>query len=563
MRVRGFERGVRGLRCVQPPSSMSVRRPSRPPSHFERLLTHPPTRPLLHVERHALPIAAPKREREAAQHPLSGFDPTQDPEDCLRRYHAVQLAVQSMADPAERVAAQRLFESAEPLLLDFVSDQAEICTVYGDCETTQLIKHGIPIGDMTISVASLLFVEGGGGDGMMLSFWGDPSLGRGAPLRFLRHALEHAKRLVFYNAAFDLTLAAGGDDATIRKWWMRTFDPYKLLRDAFGTSVRLKLDLLLRDNGLAPKTASGVEAVRMYADGRHDELERYNRTDFEALRSLVELERIRLSNGQYTSVGTLGGAAGGGRVDRRSGSRYPPGDPRSLVQGSPEWKLARSGMLTASVAGAALGVNGAFRSRHSVAATLHAQLNGVANADEGEPNDDRRLAMERGQRLEPAARRAYERLFGVRVEESGLHLHPRHPDALAASPDGIVLRPDGGLSDLIVEIKVPRENTRGAGLTDAYLCQLQLTMACTGTRRVDFVVLREQGATRQLAVTRVERDDVLLDVMEPQLLDFYAEAKEDDEPFPIDSIEAAQLRSALRDARAERVGEEHVYGGVG
>ena len=393
---------------------------------------------------------------------------------------------------------------------------------------------------------------------------GDPSLGRGAPLRFFRHALEHAKRLVFYNAAFDLTLAAGGDDATIRRWWMRTFDPYKLLRDAFGTSVRLKLDLLLRDNGLAPKTASGVEAVRMYADGRHDELERYNRTDVEALRSLVELERIRLSNGKYTSVGTLGGAAGGGRVDRRhSASRYPPGDPRSLVQGSPEWKLARSGMLTASVAGAALGVNGAFRSRHSVAATLHAQLNGMANADGGEPNDDRRLAMERGQRLEPVARRAYERLFGVRVEESGLHPHPRHPNALAASPDGIVLRPDGGLSDLLVEIKVPRENTKGAGLTDAYLCQLQLTMACTGTRRADFVVLREQGATRQLAVTRVERDDALLDVMEPQLLDFYAEAKEDDEPFPIDSIEAAQLRSALRDARAERVGEERVYGGVG
>ena len=51
--------------------------------------------------------------------------------------------------------------------------------------------------------------------------------------------------------------------------------------------------------------------------------------------------------------------------------------------------------------------------------------------------------------------------------------------------------------------------------------------------------------------------------MEPQLLDFYAEAKEDDEPFPIDSVEAAQLRSALRDARAERVGEERVYGGVG
>lgn len=70
---------------------------------------------------------------------------------------------------------------------------------------------------------------------------------------------------------------------------------------------------------------------------------------------------------------------------------------------------------------------------------------------------------------------------------------------------------------------------------------------------------RARRHSRQLAVTRVERDDALLDVMEPQLLDFYAEAKEDDEPFPINSIEAAQLRSALRDACAERVGEERVY----
>jgi len=83
----------------------------------------------------------------------------------------------------------------------------------------------------------------------------------------------------------------------------------------------------------------------------------------------------------------------------------------------------------------------------------------------------------------------------------------------------------------------------------------------------DFVVLRELsngqgGATLQLAVTRGERDDALLDVMEPQLLDFYAEDKENDEHFPVNSIEAARLRLALRDARAERVGEERVYAGV-
>ena len=90
-------------------------------------------------------------------------------------------------------------------------------------------------------------------------------------------------------------------------------------------------------------------------------------------------------------------------------------------------------------------------------------------------------------------------------------------------------------------------------------------MACTGARRADFVVLREQGATRQLAVTRVERDDALLDVMEPQLLDFYAEAKEDDEPFPINSIEAAQLHAlgVARRVRRARGRGAGVCGGVG
>ena len=42
--------------------------------------------------------------------------------------------------------------------------------------------------------------------------------------------------------------------------------------------------------------------------------------------------------------------------------RYPPGDPRSFQQGSSEWRRARVGLVTASVAGAALGVYGAFLS---------------------------------------------------------------------------------------------------------------------------------------------------------------------------------------------------------
>ena len=75
---------------------MSVRPSRRLPSHLERLLrllTYPSTQPLLHIQHPTLPIEAPKREREAAPHPLDGFDPMRDPEGCLRRFCAVWLAV--------------------------------------------------------------------------------------------------------------------------------------------------------------------------------------------------------------------------------------------------------------------------------------------------------------------------------------------------------------------------------------------------------------------------------------------------------------------------------------
>jgi predicted phage-related endonuclease len=286
---------------------------------------------------------------------------------------------------------------------------------------------------------------------------------------------------------------------------------------------------------------------------------------------------IVLTNGTRTTLASLASLAGGGGgssgVSSKESSsespastsgataRYPLGDPRSLVQGTSEWKSARSGLLTASVAGAALGVKGAFRSRDSVAAALHAALNGltVPGEEDAGLDESRQAAMERGRTLEPVVRRVYERLRGVRVEESGLHLHPRHPKELAASPDGIVLRFDGTLSDLI-EFKVPRQNTTGAGLTDAYMVQLQLTMACTNTQRADFVVYVERpGGRSGLLITCVERDDNLLKIMTRQLLAFHAEARLDDQPYPLNSSDLVELRSALRDARAEHVGDETEY----
>ena len=64
---------------------------------------------------------------------------------------------------------------------------------------------------------------------------------------------------------------------------------------------------------------------------------------------------------------------------------------------------------------------------------------------------------------------------------------------------------------------------------------------------------------QSLEITRVDRDDALIEVVERQLVAFHTEAKNDDEPFPTDARDAAELRMALRTAREERVGDEEVF----
>ena len=74
-----------------------------------------------------------KRPRE------STFDPWEDPLGALEQLNHVKLE-----NPAQ-------FANARQLLLDFVADQAAVCTLYIDAETTELIEHGTPIRSMTVA----------------------------------------------------------------------------------------------------------------------------------------------------------------------------------------------------------------------------------------------------------------------------------------------------------------------------------------------------------------------------------------------------------------------------
>ena len=243
-------------------------------------------------------ISLPMHARENQE--FKDFDPYNDPEGALRRFNQVANNVRSLKDGARKRLLLDSLKDATPLLMEFVKDQAEACVLYGDIETTELIKSGTPIEDMEISVASLLFVEDSG-KSMMLSFWSSGSA-LGAPLDFFLHALDHAKKLVFYNSNFDLKVASSGDRQLISRWWRKTHDPYYILREEFGFDVVLKLDRLLKDNGIAPKTASGVQAVKMYKSGDYQALQEYNQRDVQALFELVGLESVSLSNGVRTRL---------------------------------------------------------------------------------------------------------------------------------------------------------------------------------------------------------------------------------------------------------------------
>jgi putative phage-type endonuclease len=476
-----------------------------------------------HLFRMRLVDTAAKRERDD---PFDRFDPAHDPLDALQRYNLVDVAIGAIVDPNERAAARARLASAEPLLREFLDDQANCSTIYGDIETTELIAHGTPLSNMEISVATLLFEEGNGAESFTLSFWGDSSLGRGAPLRFLQHALDHAKQLAFYHSRFDLGVLAAGDADAVARWARVTFDPYAELRAAYPSGVSLKLDNLLKANNLDPKTATGAEAVQMFKQGRFDALQAYNERDVRALRELVNLATIRLPNGARTTIGTL------------PRDKSPTTDPSALAQRSDAWFQARRGKVTASLAPSLLGVG--FERRDDAFETM---LTGEGPAES--------VDMARGRRLEDDARRFYTQVTGaVDVVETGLWIHPEL-GWLAASPDALVG------SQGLLEIKAPK---RLGPLSNAVLVQVTIQLACTRRRWCDVT----QYANAQLRVQRVRFDADLFKVIVYHLrpvAEAVADARRrglsDEDVFAphFDRYDLEEVKGAVAETRETALGE--------
>lgn len=235
-----------------------------------------------------------------------------------------------------------------------------------------------------------------------------------------------------------------------------------------------------------------------------------------------------------------------------------------VPQGTPDWMLARTGRITASCFADAVSTVGGLTEQQEK--YVHAVLRGGATEKEaiafagykaaptaecvkralaGERTEDfsdtaKRYAadisiervsrqphgepvktwvLERGHTMEAAARRIYEGRTGAFVTEAGICL--TDDDLFGYSTDGLV--DDDGL----IEIKAPIDSIKimemwKTGDTSEYDHQMQGGMWITGRKWCDFIMYVPDLAPvgKDLFVKRVLRDDVFIDKMVEQLVEF-------------------------------------------
>lgn len=190
-----------------------------------------------------------------------------------------------------------------------------------------------------------------------------------------------------------------------------------------------------------------------------------------------------------------------------------------MEQGSPEWLALRAGKVTASRVADVIArtKTGWGASRANYMAEL------IAERLTGQPAPSySNAAMQWGTEKEPEARDYYAFITGVTVEQIAFVHHPLIPNS-GASPDGLV--GDDGL----VEIKCPNTATHidtllGAVGPSKYMTQMQWQMACTGRKWCDFVSYDPRmPESMQVYVSRIDRDDDVIAVLEKDVTEFLAE----------------------------------------
>lgn len=178
-----------------------------------------------------------------------------------------------------------------------------------------------------------------------------------------------------------------------------------------------------------------------------------------------------------------------------------------VVQGSPEWLAARCAKHRASrtddlLAKLRSGSYGQSRENYKTEVVLET-LTGRIEPSFTTP------AMQRGIDLEPAARAAFEVLYGE-IETVGLVIHPEN-DRFVASPDGLVKG-----EKTLLEIKCPNSATHVEYILKnaiplKYFHQIQAQLAVTGYNACFFVSYDDRVPPElQLYIKKVKRCEVAI-----------------------------------------------------
>lgn len=191
-------------------------------------------------------------------------------------------------------------------------------------------------------------------------------------------------------------------------------------------------------------------------------------------------------------------------------------------QGTPGWRAARVGKLTASRIGDALARTraGWSTSRTSyMGQLLGERLTGAAVETHVTP------AMRWGSACEDHARAAYTFYTDREVEPAGFFDHP-HIGSSGASPDGLVG------ADGLLEVKCPTTSTHldtlmGGEVPTKYLAQIGWQLACTGRNWCDFVSFDPRlPESLCFFACRVWRDENEIVGLEREVRTFLAELDE-------------------------------------
>lgn len=188
----------------------------------------------------------------------------------------------------------------------------------------------------------------------------------------------------------------------------------------------------------------------------------------------------------------------------------------NLVQGSPEWKAARLGKVTASQFKTACDTlkNGALSEK---AKTYLKELawERLTGKSAGEPFQN--FAMKRGTELEPLARQWHEIQNGSSIEQVGMIVSACGD--FSYSPDGLI---DG---DGLIEIKCPMapvfsEFALSQDPAD-HLHQIQGGLWLSNRKWCDLLVFHDDlPEDQQGVILRIHRDEAFLADMIPKLVTF-------------------------------------------